>query len=591
MATATGRTRSSSSPTRKPRKAAPRKPKLTAADLKISPEVAWYLESRGIPLPDCPPKIKTPEPRKVRGSVFDPDRVDRVLAVFKALRHVSGKWAGRPLNPDPWQIAYIIAPVFGWVKYDKEAGSYVRIIRDLYVDVPRKNGKSTLAAGIAIYMACADGEMGAQVVTAATSEKQAGYVFNPIKTLAEHTPLLKGLLLPFTKKIIHPSSNSYIEVVSAVADAQHGANIHCSIVDELHVHKSGDMLKVLETGRGSRTQPLSVIITTADSGKPDTAYDNRRRRIEQEARGVIKSGQSYGVVWAADEGDDPFAVETQKKANPGYGVSPSASYLAGEATNAKNSPADLADYLRLHLGIRTKQNTRYINLPDWDANIGMVDEEALRGAVAYGGLDLGSVSDLTALCWLFPDGADQYKAVWRFWMPEAAFDDLNLRTSGSAEVWKREGWLKLTPGNVTDYDYIRATVKEDGAKFKVQSIGYDRWNSSQIATDLQNDGVEMIRVGQGYASMSAPMKEIQRLVLKGAGEKKPVFNHGGNPIMRWMTDNLAVSTDPAGNVKPNKAVVSDKIDGWSALANAMSESIKAQPEQESVYETQGVRAV
>lgn len=564
---------------------------LTARQLRISPEIEWYFESRGIPLPDCPPTTKTPEPRTAPGAVFDPERVDRVLKVFQSLRHVSGKWAGKPLRPDPWQIAYILAPVFGWVRWDKEAGCYVRIIRDLYVDVPRKNGKSTLAAGIAIYMACADFEQGAQVVTAATSEKQAGFVFQPIKTLAEKAPALKGQVQALTKKVIHKASGSYIEVISAVADAQHGANIHCSIVDELHVHKTAALLDTLETGRGSRTQPLSVIITTADSGKPNTPYAARRSTIDRLAKRIIKDEATYGVIWGADRDDDPFSEIVWQRVNPGLGVSPSWAYLRAEARKAKNSPAQLAIFKRLHLGIRTKQETKFIDLDDWDVNGGLVNEQDLKGRTCYAGLDLGSVSDLTSICYLFPEGPGRWKVIWRFWMPESQLASLNERTSNAADLWVKDGWLHVTPGNVTDYNYVKAAMAADKNKFKVESVAFDRWNASQLVIDLQDEGFEMVRLGQGFASLSAPMKEVQRLVLQGVGEQSPVLNHGGNPVMRWMTDNLAVAMDTAGNVKPDKAVAGDKIDGWSALANAMSEALKADPAPVSAYEKNDVRAV
>lgn len=579
----------SSGKAKTPAKAAPGAP--SARSLKLSPEVFWYLQDRGIPLPDCPPMHKTPEPRYAPGAMFDPARVDRILSVFNQLRHVAGKWAGTPLRPDPWQIAYILAPTFGWVRWDKDADAYTRIIRDLYVDVPRKNGKSTLAAGIAIYMACADGEQGAQVVTAATNEKQAGYVFNPIKTLAAKAPKLRGHVRAYTKKVLHPRSGSYIEVISSVADAQHGANIHCSIVDELHVHKDGDLLSTLETGRGSRTQPLSVIITTADSGKPDTVYDKKRRYIERLAKRTIKDESVYGVVWAAPKTANPFSEETMKRANPGYGVSPSRAYMKAEARKAENSPADLAQFLRLHLGIRTKQDTRYIDLAAWDANGGIIHEEELHGELAYGGLDLGSVSDLTAFAMVIPREDGLFKVLWRFWVPEDSMEALDQRTAGSAAVWKREGWLQTTPGNVTDYDYVKKQILKDAEDFDLHSIAFDRWNASQLSVDLEQEGVEMLRVGQGYASQSAPLKEIQRYVLQGLGDGKPVFDHGGNPVMRWMTDNLAVTRDAAGNVKPNKAVAAEKIDGWSAVVNAMSEAMKADPPKKSSYEDEGLRAV
>jgi phage terminase large subunit-like protein len=554
------------------------------ARLKISPEVAWYLEDRGIPLPDCPPLVRTPEPRDVPGAVFDGDRVDRVLKAFALLRHTQGQWAGQPLRPDPWQVAYILAPVFGWVRWDEDADDYVRIARTLYVDVPRKNGKSTLCGGIAIYMTCGDGEPGAQVVAAATSERQAGFVFQPVRQLAEHAPSLKGHVQALKRKIVHKRSGSYFEVVSSVADAQHGANLHAGIVDELHVHKDPGLVETIETGTGSRRQPLIAMITTADSGKQDTIYSRKRDYCEQLARGALADPTFYGVVWAAEKDDDPHLESTWKKANPGYGISPTRSYLAKASNEAKQSPADLAKYLRLHLGRRTKQETKFIELPAWDANASMVSEAALAGRDAYGGLDLASSSDLCALCWLFPRDEDgTMDAIWRLWTPEDNLERLDKRTAGAASVWVREGYLMTTPGNVADYDFIKEQIRRDRDVFKVKSIGFDPWNASQLTNDLTGERAPMVKVRQGFATMSPVMKELQRLVLQGTPER-PVLRHGGNPAVRWMVDNLAVAMDPAGNVKPDKKNAADKIDAVSALVTGLSEVIARPPKRRSVYE-------
>ncbi|WP_249402050.1 terminase TerL endonuclease subunit [Streptomyces sp. YIM 121038] len=553
------------------------------ARLKLSREVAWYLVERGIPLPDCPPKVITPSPGEAPGAVFDPARVDRVLRSFHLLRHTQGKWAGRPLDPDPWQVAYILAPVFGWVRWDDEAEGYVRVVRKLYVDVPRRNGKTTLSGGIAVYLMAADGEPGAQVYAAATSEKQARFTFDPIRQIAERAPALKGNVKAFTKKITHPASGSYFTVVSSVAEAMHGANVHGGIIDELHVHKSPDLVETIETGTGSRRQPLVVIITTADDGKQESIYDRRRQYVEQLARRSLHDPDTYGVVWGADEGDDPFAEETMRKANPGYGVSPSAAYLRGAAAEAQQSPADLAKYLRLHLGIRTKQSTRFLRLEDWDANAGLVDEQAFAGRETWGGLDLASTSDLCALCWLFPDDSDgTLDALWRFWTPEDNLRALDKRTAGAASRWVREGFLVATPGNVADYDFIREQVRRDRDTFRVRSLGYDPWNASQLTNDLISERAPMVKVRQGFLTMSPSLKAIQRLVLQGTPEA-PALRHGGHPVVRWCVDNLAVAMDPAGNVKPDKANSGDKIDGVSALATAMSEILARPPRRKSRY--------
>jgi len=552
--------------------------------LKLSPEVAWYLADRGIPLPDCPPKFKTPEPRDVPGAQFDPERVDRVLASFARLRHTKGQWAGQPLKPDPWQVAYILAPVFGWVRWDDEAGDWVRIIVELYVDVPRKNGKSTLSGGIGLYLTAADGEEGAEVLAAATSERQAQFVFKPAKDLVQASPGLSRHLRPLAKRIVHRRTGSYFEVVSKVADAQHGGNIHGAIIDELHIHRDPELVETIETGTGSRRQPLIVIITTADTGRRETIYDRKRRRVEQLARGVIVDESVYGVVWAADETDDPHDEATWKKANPGYGVSPRRAYLVRASRKAEQSPADLASFLRLHLGIRSGADSKYIDLVAWDVNAGMVDEEKLAGREAYGGLDLASTSDLCALAWLFPDDkAGGFDALWRLWTPQENLPALDKRTAGAASRWVKEGLLVATPGNVADYDYIAAAIVADLDRFDVASIGYDPWNASQLTNDLVDEGAPMVKVRQGFQTMSPPLKELQRLV-KGGTPEKPLLRHGGNPAVRWQFDNLAVEMDAAGNVKPSKKLSGEKIDAVSAAVTALSEAMTREPEFRSAYE-------
>jgi phage terminase large subunit-like protein len=555
----------------------------TLERLKLSPEVAWYLASRGIPLPDCPPLFQTPSPGEAPGAVFDPARVDKVISAFSKLRHTKGQWAGQPLRPDPWQVAYVIAPVFGWVQWDEDAGDYVRVVSELYVDVPRKNGKSTLCGGIAIYMTCADGEPGAEVLAAATTKDQARFVFDPIRRLADSAPALKGHVKPLKDKIVHQRSGSYFQVISNVADAQHGANLHCYVCDELHIHKTPDMLETLESGTGSRRQPLGVVITTADSGKRETPYDNKRRRIEQLARRVLVDHSVYGVIFAAEKDADPHTEETWRAANPGFGVSPTRAYLAKASRKAESSPADLAAFKRLHLGIRTRQDVKFLPLDAWNRNAGMVDEKALEGRDTWGGLDLAATSDLCALCWLFPNDEDgTLDALWRFWTPEDNLAALDKRTAKAASSWAKEGWLTTTPGNVADYDWIKAAIRKDRDRFRVRSIGYDPWNASQLTNDLVSERANLVKVRQGFQTMSPVLKETQRLILQGTPERT-VLRHGGNPVARWCVDNLAVAMDPAGNVKPDKANSGDKIDGVSALLTAMAEVIARPPRRKSRY--------
>lgn len=544
---------------------------MSQARAELSPEVEWYLKDRGYKLdPDAAvPIVSTPEPRDAPGAVFDPVRVDRVIKSLKCLRHTKGKWAGKPLAPDPWEVAYVIAPVFGWVA-PNEDGKLCRIIRYMWLEVPRKNGKTTLGAGLALYLAFADHERGAEVYAGAASKDQARLAYNPAKLVAENSPALKKAgIKSQAQHIIKPIDGSFFKAVGAIGDLQHGTNPHGALIDEIHVHKSAELLDAFTSGLGAREQPLVMVITTADAGDQTSVYARERAYIDKLARRTIKDHSRYGVVFGADPKADPFADETHRSANPGYGVSVSREFMRSEAAKAQGSPAQLASFKRLNLNIRTRQETRFIELQVWDRNRGLVDELKLRGRRTFGGLDLASTQDLCALAWTFPNEDGSMSVIWRHWCPERAFDALNERTTGAAEVWRREGFLRVTPGDVADYGYIRRQINKDREQFDVLAIGYDRWNASSLVNDLVDDDAPMIKLGQGYASMSAPLKMINHLLLAGSPEK-PMYIHGGNPLVRWQIDNLAVSTDPAGNIKPDKNKAGDKIDGISAATDSMA---------------------
>lgn len=560
--------------------AATTRSRRTRSDL--SPEVLWYLESRGYEVPTCRPLIRTPEPRTVRGALFDPGRVDRVIRALRLLPHTQGKWAGRPFEPDPWQVAYIIAPVFGWVAPGDD-GELVRIAQYVYVELPRKNGKTSLGARLMMYLAFADGEPGAQVYTVAASKDQARHAFDPLRQIALASPALRrGGVRALRDRIVQESTGSYLAVVASVGDLLHGANVHAANVDELHVHKTADVLEAVETGTGARRQPLVLIITTADDGRQDTVYARRRDLIERQAAGTSRRNPAmYGVVFAADRDADPFSEETWRKANPGYGSSVSKAYLATKAAAARESPAELAAFLRLHLGIRTRQATRYLPMEVWDrsANATVVDRAAFRGRDCYGGLDLAATSDLCALAWTFPGDDGSYDTIWRYWIPEENLRRLDERTAGMASVWVRQGWLQTTPGDVVDYAFIRADINRDREVYAVREVAYDPWNATQLVNELVDDGVEMVKMRQGYVSMSPPMKELLRLVREGR------YRHGGNPVTRWCVDNLAVAMDPAGNVKPDKSKSGDKIDGVVAAIMALDRAINRPKPRVSAYES------
>jgi phage terminase large subunit-like protein len=257
--------------------------------------------------------------------------------------------------------------------------------------------------------------------------------------------------------------------------------------------------------------------------------------------------------------------------------------MQAESDKAKASPANLARFLRLNLNVRTKQETKYLDLRVWDRNASLVHEADLDGRQAYGGLDLASTSDLCALAWVFP-AESGFDAIWRLWTPEANLEPLDKRTNGAASQWVREGFLTATPGNVADYDYIQTQINRDRERFDVRGIAYDPWNSSQLVNDLVGDGAPMVKTRQGLVTLSAPTKELQKILLSGTVEK-PMFRHGGNPAVRWQADNFAVAMDAAGNVKPDKARAGDKIDAIAAAINAMSLVLALAPKKKSIYES------
>lgn len=559
---------------------------------ELSPEILWYLESRGYEVPDREPLWRTPEPDQVEGAIFDPRLVDQKIAALRCLRHTQGKWAGQPLEPNNVQVAYILAPVFGWVRPDED-GHYKRIVRDVYIEMPRKGAKTTLVSGLAMVMAFADGEGGAQVLLGAASKDQAEKAYRPLEAVARASQILRDAgVIAKRHEITQARTSSYVQAVSSRGDLAHGANVHCGLIDELHVHKDPGLLEAIESGTGARDQPIVFIITTADDGQVTSVYAQRRRMIEQLANGTLKDESMYGLVFAAEKEDDYGAEETWKRANPLYPITPSKAFMESAWAKAQANPAALASFLRLHLGIRSSLDVAFFDMEKWERNASIVDWDRHKEApAAYGGLDLGSVSDLTALVWVIPDGEGGFDVVPRFFMPAEAVRSLNQRTANSAAGWIAAGHITVTPGEVTDYDFVKEQVRKDLAHLgNVVGIGYDRWNSSQMIIDLEAEGAPMVKVGQGYGSLSAPLKELDRLTRVGTAER-PMLRHGGNPVLAWMADNLRPAMDPSGNIKPDKAKSMDKIDGISALTTAMAVALATEPDYETAYTDRGVEMV
>ena len=500
-----------------------------------------------------------------KGFYFDADQAERVIAFFALLKHSKGEWAGQPFILEPWE-AFIVGSLFGWKKTDG-----TRRFRMAYVSLGRKNGKSCLAAGIGLYMAFFDDEQGAEVYCAAMKREQAKIVWSEAARMVKRTPALNQRIKSFVGNLHIEARAQKFEPLGADADNMDGLNVHCAIIDELHAHKTRNVLDVLTTATGARRQPLIFVITTAGFDRNSVCWEQHDYSVKV-LEGIIPDDTFFCYVAGIDEGDDWKDEAVWPKANPNLNVSVKAEDLQTKCQRATEVPGQQNAFRRLHLNEWTEQAERWLDMTVWDENGQPFDPTLLQGQGCYAGLDLSSTADLTALGFWFP--AEQ-KAVCYFWVPEEGVRQRAERDRVPYDVWARQGYIEPTEGNVVDYDIIRARVNELTQIYNIRELAIDRWNSTQLQTQLAGDGLTVIPFGQGFASMTAPTKEMERLIL----ERK--LNHGGNPVLRWMASNVAVAQDAAGNLKIDKAKSTEKVDGMVALAMAIGRAMVHGVEEES----------
>ncbi|NEX63451.1 terminase large subunit [Noviherbaspirillum galbum] len=504
------------------------------------------------------------------GYWYDEAAAERAVQFFsKCLTHTKGEWAGQPLHLDEWQAEKIIRPLFGWKRKDG-----TRKYRTAFIMIPRKAGKSTLAAGIANYLLFADGEPGAEVYSAAADREQAAIVFEMAKGMVDASAALRTRSRSFKRSIIVGSTNSSYKVLSSDAYTKHGLSAHGIVVDEVHALPNRELWDVLTTSTGARRQPLTVAITTAGYDRNSLCYELYDYAVKVRD-GVIEDEAFLPVIFEAGQEDDWKKPETWRKAHPGLGVSVKEEYFAAECAKAQQLPGYENTFKRLLLNIWTEQNTRWIPLETWDKCGGELPD--LSGRVCYAGLDLASTTDIAALVLAFPIAGKVHLLPF-FFVPREGIKRRSSRDRVPYEVWARQGLIIPTEGNVIDYDIIRAKINELAEIYQIKEIAVDRWNATQISTQLAGDGFEMIGFGQGFASMSGPTKELERRVL--AQE----INHGGNPVLRWMASNVSIKQDEAGNMKPDKSKSTERIDGIVAALMALGRAMEADEERPSVYD-------
>lgn len=511
------------------------------------------------------------------GAWFDVDRARKALKAIGAFKHTKGRWAGVSMRLgeglDPWQVVWVLAPIFGWVYHDAEIDRVVRVVRSAWIEIPRKNGKSTFASGISGVLLLADGEAGAEVYNAAGSTLQAGRVFEDAKRMILTSPAARKRVEPLKEVVRVPASGGMLRVLSRVAETAHGLNVSGGIIDEVHTLRlRRALVEAIETGTGARDQPLIIFITTADEAEEGTIYDEKHGYTRNVASGIIEDPGHYGVIWAADDDDDPFAEETWAKANPGLGKSPTLAYMRRESQKAQTTPTYLPTFLRLSLNRRTRETVKWLDLAKWDALNGEVDRASLRGRRAWGGLDLSAVSDFTAWAvWVESNrpGAS-LDLLARFWVPEERVEDLARKLPIPLRKWIADGWVDTTEGDVIDYAAIKSAVVGDCQHFDMQRVSYDRMFAGQMVQELDADLVWP--VSQSYAGLSPACKELERLVGAQA------FRHGGNPVLRWMADVVEVKNDGSDNirpVKPDRRQSSTRIDGIQAAVTGLDGIVRA----------------
>lgn len=501
-----------------------------------------------------------------RGWYFDRKTAVRAIKFIESLKHTKGEWAGQRFKLEPWQ-QFVVWNIFGWKLADG-----TRRFRYVYIEIARKNGKTALSAGIGLYMLFADGESRPEVYSVATVKDQAKICFADAVEIVKATDL-KNYLTPYRNSIVYELKGGTFKPLSSDYGTHDGLNPSCGIIDEFHAHKDSGMFDVIKSAFGARRQPLMFIITTAGFNKSGACYAYRDNVIKI-LRGINQDNTLFGMIYTLDKNEEWDIPKMWVKSNPNLGVSLSVDYLAGEIKDAKNRPEAVRNVMTKNVNLWVDAEKTWILDEKWMQCVGSTTLEDLRGCDCWGGLDLSNVSDITAFVLLFNEN-DKFQLLPFFWIPEEKMLEKVRKENINYDHWVREGFVKVTPGNVTDYDFVQADILRITVHYNLKSTAYDRWNSSQTIINLTDEGLAFNPFGQGYGSMSAPTKQFEALVLSERIE------HFGNPVLRWMLSSTLVKTDPAGNIKPDKEKSTQKIDGIVSSIMALGEWMTAQADDDS----------
>ena len=508
--------------------------------------------------------------------MYNAQKAQHAIDFIQNLTHTKGKFAGEPFILLKWQRV-LIKKLFGTVD---EKGR--RLYRKCYVEIPKKQGKTELGAAIALYLLFADNEPGAEIYSAAVDREQASLVYNVAAQMVRQNKALakRCKIIDSRKRIVYYKTGSFYQVLSADVKSKHGFNTHGVIFDELHAQPNRDLWDVLTEGAGdAREQPLVFVITTAGYDRNSICWELHDYALKIKNK-IITDRHFLPMVYSLDENADWENEKNWFKVNPSLNHTVPIERVREAYKEAKQMPAKINLFKRLRLNQWTSQDVKWMDIIKWDESDGKVEADELKSKVCYAGLDLSSTTDISAFILLFYVD-DFYKVLPVFFVPADNIAERVKKDKVPYADWVAKGFIKATPGNVIDYTFIEDTIYQYARQFEIKEIAYDPWNATMLTQRLAESGLTMVEVHQGFASMSAPTKQLEALIL----QKK--IHHGGNPVLRWMFDNITVKQDASGNLKPDKEKSTERIDGMVALIMAISRAM-VNIDTESVYNNRGI---
>lgn len=509
-----------------------------------------------------------------KGYHFSKALADKACGFFRDhLTFTKGEWAEQPFILRPWQRA-IIRAIFGWVDDDG-----MRRYQQTFWYLPRKNGKSELAAGVGCYMLFCDDEPGAEMYSAAGDRGQAKIIWDAAAKMIKNDDELDSRCRILTNSITIEEAGKFWKPVTSEATSKHGYNSHGIFFDEIHVQPKRSLYEALTTSTGARRQPLILFTTTADFYRKSICND-LLKRAEQIRDGILSKPSFLPVIYDTPHDADWKSRKVWKKANPNYGVSVKIKKFKESYDLALESGTEESTFKRLHLNMKTSASALWLDMVEWDACKSTDLVPGLK-TKCYSGLDLSSTTDPSAWIRLFPELDNLVQCT--FWVPELHPEACK---NGIFVPWINAGLMMTTPGNVIDYEFIWAEIVRESPKYDMEPIGVDPWNARQTIIYLrEQQGIEAVEFRQGFQSLNEPTKELERMVKKGT------LAHNDHAVLKWMASNVMVETNAAASIKPNKEKSNLSIDGIVGLIMAIGLKMSKEGGGKSVYETRGIQSL